>query len=71
MPKYLQRWILMVLATISILAVGQTVGCEVKAWRGHVDEKCVDVETRTLAVLLSMLTTLLGLSSNPNTGDEP
>ena len=64
MPKYLQPWIMVVITTIAVMAIGQTVGCEVKAYQGRRDASCTDVETRTLAVLLSMLTTLLGLSTD-------
>ena len=31
MPKYLQKWIMVVITAIAVMAIGQTVGCEVKA----------------------------------------
>ena len=55
---------MVVISTIAVLAIGQTVSCEVKSFRDEPAPACADVETRTLAVLLSLLTTLLGLSTD-------
>ena len=64
MSPFLKRAVMVVISTIAVLAIGQTMSCEVKSFRGDTAPACVDVETRTLAVLLSLLTTLLGLSTD-------
>ena len=64
MSPFLKRAVMVVISTIAVLAIGQMVSCEVKSFRDKPAPACVDVETRTLAVLLSMLSTLLGLSTD-------
>ena len=65
MSPFLKRAVMVVISTIAVLAIGQTVSCEAKSFQQRPQPAaCQDVETRTLAVLLSMLTTLLGLSTD-------
>ena len=66
MPKYLVKWITGVIAVVILLAVGEAATCEYKQVKGIPAEDCVANEAKTLAIMLGLLSTLLGLGADPN-----